>query len=62
LRMGNGEYFTIRSFMVCTIHLIYLGGLNLILRFAECKKRGGVLKNLTDKPTRKRSPGRSRHK
>jgi hypothetical protein len=65
MRIGGGEGFTMRNFIICTDHLNiarvikYRRYLGLIARMEEDRS---AFKILTDKPTGRKPLGRPRHR
>ena len=64
--MGSGKYFTMRNFIVCTVHLIIRVIKSRRLRWtghvARMQEDKSAFKILTGKPTGKRYLGRPRHR
>ena len=66
MRMGSGEGSTMRSFIVCTVHLIVKmiksTGLRWTGHVARMEEGRSAFNILTDKPTGKRLLRRPRHR
>ena len=64
--MGSGEGFTMRNFIVCTVHLIIKviksRRLRWIGHIARMEEGRSAFKILTGKPTRKRPLGRPKRR